>query len=110
MATSELPIDALEKNYTVTTVLEGTTYTFAVRWNGRASSWFFDLYDSNGDIIIAGVRIVLGVILGRRSTDPRMPNGAIRAVDLSQSGTEAGRDDLGTRVKLYYYPAADLES
>lgn len=108
--TSELPIDALEKNYTVTTVLEGASYTFAVRWNGRAASWFFDLYDVNGEIIMAGVRIVLGVILGRRCKDPRKPAGAIRAVDLSGEGREADINDLGTRVKLYYYPAADLES
>lgn len=114
MEPSELPIDALEKNYTVTTVLEGDTFTFDVRWNGRAASWFFDLYDVNGSIIIAGIRIVLGVILGRRSVDPRMPKGAIQASNLStlkgDKGREATRDDLGIRVKLYYYPAALLES
>lgn len=108
MAESELPIDATEKNYSVSTTLDGDVYTFAVRWNGRASAWFFDLYDVDGSIIIAGVRITLGVMFGRRSTDPRMPAGAIMAHDLSLEGRDAGRDDLGTRVRLYYYPAADL--
>jgi hypothetical protein len=108
MAMSQLPIDALEKNYQVTTVLEGSTFTFAIRWNGRAASWFFDLYDGDGTIIIAGVRIVLGMIFGRRSVDPRMPNGALFASDLSGASIEAGRDDLGVRVLMYYIPAADL--
>lgn len=110
MAESELPIDSVEKNYAMSTVLDEVVYTFVVRWNGRASSWFFDLYDVDGEIIIAGVRIVTGVMLGRRSTDPRMPKGAIMAHDLSGEGLDAGRDDLGTRVRLYYYPAADLEA
>jgi hypothetical protein len=99
----ELPIDAVEKNYAVSTVLEGETFTFAVRWNGRADSWFFDLYDVNGEIIIAGVRIVLGVILGRRSTDDRMPAGTIQAADLTNTGTEATRDTLGISVKVFYF-------
>jgi hypothetical protein len=115
MAMSELPIDAVEKNYQVTTVLEGDTFTFVVRWNaGRPpelpGAWFFDLYDVDGVIILAGVRIVLGTIFGRRSVDPRMPNGAIIASDTSGNDEEAGRDDLGSRVRLYYIPAADLEA
>lgn len=108
MAESELPIDASEKNYSVSTTLEGVTYTFVVRWNGRAGSWFFDLYDVDGNIIMAGIRILTGANLGRRCTDPRKPPGAIVASDLSGAGREATRDDLGTRVKLYYIPVADL--
>jgi hypothetical protein len=106
----ELPLDAVDKNYSVSTVLEGETFTFAVRWNGRAASWFFDLYDVNGEIIIAGVRIALGVLLGRRTTDPRMPNGSFIVSDLSNAGREAGIDDLGSRVKVFFYPAAQLAS
>lgn len=108
MAESELPIDAAEKNYTVTTVIGVDTFTFGVRWNGRAGSWFFDLYDASGNIIVAGIRIVLGVILGRRCKDPRMPPGAIVASDTSGQQRDAGRDDLGSRVRLYYYPPEDL--
>lgn len=104
----ELPLDAQEKNYTVSTVLEGSTYTFAVRWNGRAESWFFDLYDVNGEIIVAGIRIVLGIILGRRCTDTRFPPGALKAEDLSNTGVEAGRDELGGRVRVYYYTADEF--
>ncbi len=106
--TAELPIDALEKNYQVSSTMDGVTYAFVVRWNGRALSWYFDLLDANGDAIVSGVRIVLGALFGRRSVDPRFPPGRIFASDLSNTGREATRDDLGVRVKLYYTPSADL--
>lgn len=92
--------------YQFSTTLDGVNYNFNVRWNTRDGAWYFDLSDDQENLIIAGVKIVLGVALARRSTDPRMPPGVFFAGDVTNSGTDAGIDDLGARVQVYYYPAA----
>lgn len=110
---TELPIDADSPYYSVGVVIENVPFTFVVRWNERLhiteGGWVFDLLDENGDEdnpIVSGVPIVLGALLGRRCTDPRFPNGAFFASDLSGLGVEATINDLGTRVKLYFRPAS----
>lgn len=115
MADSELPIDSVLPYYEMGTTIEGRNYLFNMRWNEWDQSWYFDLLDPDvvnddgeAEPIVSGIKVVLGAQLGRRSTDPRMPNGSIFASDLSGAGKEAGRNDLGTRVKLYFRPAADL--
>lgn len=89
------------------TVLLTTTFIVNLRWNTRDAAWYFDLLDETESRIISGVKIVLGIPLARRSTDPRMPLGIFYAVDLSGENNEATFDDLGTRVVLYFYPAAE---
>lgn len=97
---------------TFDTVLSNTAFTVNVRWNAsddnRVGAWRMDLLDADGSRIFSGIKIVLGIALGRRCTDPRMPPGVFWAVDLAaaQAGTkrDATLDDLGTRVVVYYYP------
>ncbi len=116
MADSELPIDSQAPNYSMSVVLAGVAYWFDVRWNQRAwdvdkqegTGWFFDLLDSERNPIVTGVRMSLGTLLGRKCTDPRFPNGAFFVSDLSGEHKEAGYDDLGRRVKMYFRPAADI--
>jgi hypothetical protein len=86
------------------TTIDGTTYVFNLRWNTTDAAWYFDLLDQDENPIVSGVKIVLGVALGRRSSDARMPRGAFMASDLMNTGKDAGLDDLGTRVAVYYYP------
>lgn len=110
---TELPIDADSPFYVMGVVIENQAFTFVIRWSDRGAitegRWLFDLLDENGDEenpIISGVPIVLGALLGRRCTDPRFPDGAIFASDLSGRNQEATINDLGTRVKLYFRPAS----
>lgn len=95
------------------TVLDGIEYIFDAYWNGRAHAWFFDLYDAEEDLIRAGIKIVLGALLGRRTADARFPAGAFIADDLSREGRDATLNDLGTRddgarVVVMYFSPADL--
>lgn len=115
MADSELPIDSEHPDYDVGITLEGRNYIFHVRWNVRDSSWYFDILDPSKvdergkpDPIVRSVRLVLGVVLARRCLDPRMPTGMLFASDVSGDERDAGLNDLGTRVKVYYRPAADI--
>lgn len=118
MADTELPIEpqrsrslflALDPFFEVATTIDGKQYIFNVRWNDRDGAWYFDLLDETGDPIMSGIKMVLGVLLGRRCVDPRKPNGALFMSDLSNANRDATLTDLGTRVKMYFRPAADFE-
>lgn len=86
--------------------IDGATFVVNLRWNTRDGAWYFDLLDQGEDPIVSGVKLVLGVALGRHSSDARMPRGAFMASDLLNSGKDATLDDLGTRVLVYFYPFA----
>lgn len=103
----QLPLVPSVPNYRFATTLGADTFVFDVRWNGRAKKWFMDIRDVDANAIRVGVAIVLGAILGGRSADPRMPKGALLASDLSGQGVDAGFDDLGTRVQVYFHPAEE---
>lgn len=103
-----LPLIPSEPNYRLGTQLDGTQYVIDCRWNSRAEAWYLDVLDANADPIRTGIKIVLGAALGARCTDPRFPQGLFLASDLSGQGREAGLDDLGVRVFVYYYPRSEL--
>jgi len=90
------------------TTLAGVEYLFVFSWNGRASAWHFDLYDSDGDPIRLGVRAVLGTMPGRRSADIRFPRGALIVTDTSQEQLDATLEDFGTRVLMHFYTPEEL--
>lgn len=91
------------------TVPEGTrTYTFDVRWNTRADAWFFDMYDPDGILMVAGVKIVLNTPLGRKSAHPFFNNNAIIAIDTSLLEQNPGFDDISSRVQVWHLTATDL--
>lgn len=94
--------------YDFTTVLDSVSYGFHVRWNGRDGAWFFDLMTIDGAPIAMGIKIVLGCFLGERCTDPNFPAGKMIVGESSGSGLDAGLDDMGSRVNVYYYTAAEV--
>jgi hypothetical protein len=95
-------------NYRFGTQIQGTTYIFDVYWNSRDAAWYFHVRDISETMIQAGIKIVLGAYLGRRSNDPLFRDGVFVAVDLANKGQEAGFDDLGSRVLVQYIPAEEL--
>jgi hypothetical protein len=98
-----LPLIPSEPSYRISTVLDGTTYVIDARWNGRDDAWYLDLY-TDGDVLVrAGMKVVLGALIGRRSASALFPSGFFIAIDASGEGREAGFDDLGARVGVYYY-------
>lgn len=103
-----IPLDATDPFYRVGVTLEDIPYILDVRWNGRDGAWYFDLLDVAEDPVRCGIKIVLGAFLGIRSRDPRMFPGTLVAEDTSGESRDATIDDLGTRVVVYYYTAAEL--
>lgn len=100
-----LPLDQatpVQPRFRVGTTLAGVPYVLDLRWNGRAGRWLMDIRDAEANPIRVGVAVVLGALLGRLSVDPRFPRGVLFAADLSGEQREAGLDDLGTRVVVYF--------
>ncbi len=86
--------------------LESVTYGFELRWNGRAESWKLDILDRDGNVLLAGKRVVIGFPLTIRAAyDRRLPPGQIIAIDTTGADAEPGLDDLGERVRLLYIEA-----
>lgn len=94
--------------YRMTVPLVGDAYHFDVKWNAQDKAWYFDILELNETTIATGIKIVLGTILARRVDHPLMKNGAFIAKDTTGNDHDAGLDDLGGRVQVYYYTVYDI--
>jgi hypothetical protein len=103
-----LPVIPSVPHYDFTTVIEDRTYLFEFRWNDRDSAWYMSVFEQDNTPIISGVKVVLGVGLGRRSNHPLFFDGVFRAVDTSGLLVDPTLDDLGTRVEIRYLTGFDL--
>ena len=99
----QIPFVPSVPSYRMSVVLDNTQYIFDVQWNNRDLAWYFDVLDVNENPIYMGIKVVLGTYLGRRCADPNFPRGVMFANDLSGQGFDAGIDDLGGRVQVWYY-------
>lgn len=108
-----LPFKPSVPNYTFTTTISDdptapATYKFDVRWNASDDGWYFDVYEQDGTLIMASVKIVLGTYLGRRSNHPLFRNGVLFPIDTSGDERDPGIDDMGTRVKVIRMTRTEL--
>lgn len=98
-----IPIAPGELNYSMLVALGGVTYTFESKWSEWDQSHYLNLLTEFGDRIRMGMRVTLGVPLGRTCTHPFFRGGRLLAYDLSGDKQMPGRDDFGSRVELRYY-------
>lgn len=107
----ELPLPNPEDTlYHATVDLDGVSVRMTLRWMDRTASWYLDLEDPTGEAIVRGVRVVTHWPLWVRLRDDRRPPGQLLALSLTDDDSPAGRDDLGSRVVLVYYTAAEIEA
>lgn len=101
--------------YDFSTTINNTEYRFDVRWNGRddrgRGAWYFDVSATDGTKIVEGVKVALGVMLGRWVNHPLFREGIIVAVDTADGGRGPGFDELGItaegvqqRVQVLHFP------
>ena len=100
----QIPLNNNESFYSFQVDLDGQIYRIDQTWNERAQSWFFDMYDAEENIIIAGRRFFAGnELLGSfiNSLDDVPQN--VLILGFGESKTDPGRNDLGEKNKLWYY-------
>ena len=95
-------------SYVQRTTLDGVPYLLTFEWNGREGRWYLSVADVDGELILASRKIVCNWPLLDGWSDERRPAGELVAWDLSGAGLDPALDDLGTRVRLTYYDAAEM--
>jgi hypothetical protein len=108
MATQRIPLRPDLAHYEFAVALDKVTVIFELRWSVREEAWYLDVKDEDGTVIYAGIKVVVALPLGRRCRDPRFPPGILMALDTSGRNEDPGLKDLGDRVQLLYFEAADL--
>ena len=104
----QLPLIPSVARYRFGTTLDGVQYLFDVRWNGRQGVWHMDILTEDAVAIIVGATLVLGFWVAARSVDAVRPPGLFTLRDTSDNGEDAGFDDMGERVLLYYWSPSEL--
>lgn len=100
-ASPEAPVE-------VETALGDVQVTLRLTWGVRSRSWTIDLYTPEGDPILVGVRLVLGLPLWRGARDARLPAGVVLPVRIGGAG-DPGPLDLETgAVQVLYYSAEEV--
>ena len=95
----ELPFTS-DPAYVFTTQLGETKYRFDVKFNDRSGVWTLDLYDATTQTLIVAS---LPLVLGQDILEPyNFGIGALFCVDTTGQGLDAGADELGSRVKVYW--------
>ena len=107
MAT-ELPLRSDSAHFSFQIELEGTTFGFEFRWNGRDASWYFTLLDAEGTPLLAGLRVVVRHLYLWRYRYFNLPKGELEFVDTTDADEEPGLTDLGTRVLGLYTPSTEF--
>ena len=95
--------------YSESVVLEEKPYRLSFSWNTRGEYWSLTISDSQGAVLLDGLKIVLNFELVNEYADDRLPAGALLAVDTTGTLARIGRNDLGSRVKLFYVTPEELE-
>lgn len=103
-----IPFIPGQNNYRLRTSFDNEEVLFRVRWNAHDSAHYIDVLEPGEEPIAQGIKVVLGVNLGRRSTHPFFLRNLLHAFDTTLQGVEAGVDDLGGRVVVVRYGLAEL--
>ena len=106
----DIPFSPSIPFYTLQTTLGEIDYIFVVRWNTRGNAWYFDLLEEDETPITNGLKVVLGALIGAENPNDNRLAGALVATDLTDEGVEPGFDDLGDRVRVYFYPIEEINA
>lgn len=93
MKLSYLPVNRENIEYRpdrLAITLAGQQVIFRVLWNPVAEAFFFDLFDNEGDYILAGRRIVYAQDMLENISDERIPDVRIIPFDPSGEADQAG--------------------
>lgn len=102
-----IPLASGNPSFRQRTPLDGREYVLAFRWSEREARWYFDIFDANGNVLAAGMKIVSNwPLLESRRFSPGVPPGELFAVDRRAEPVDPGFAELGTVVPLVYFPSA----
>lgn len=92
-------------SYLQQTTLEGTTYNLAFQYNQRCACWYLSIADASNVDIYNGIKLVVGIPLLRKCTDPRRPPGDFLVISSTTDDSPPSLLDLlpdSGRCQLLY--------
>jgi hypothetical protein len=105
-----LPFTQSVNNERVGVALEDARYYFFRRWNSRDAAWYMDIRAEDDSAVALGVKLVLGVSLGRRSTHAFFQKHALYVIDTTGQNRDAAYDELGGRVQVLHLSLDDRQN
>ena len=97
-----VPTSVEEKLYSFEQSFDEVQYELTLRWNERASLWCIDIRLLNGDPVRLGIPVTTRTFLTRRTRTADSVRGELWACEQDGDSRDAGVNDLGDRVVLYY--------
>lgn len=109
MAVFQLPLlGDSTTHYAQRTQLDGIDYIFTFKFNERRALWTMDIIGPAEEQVIGGQVIYVGTNFLRRSQAISKPKGLLTALSSNGDVSAPIRGDLGTRISIYYFDAAEL--
>jgi hypothetical protein len=102
MAVIEIPINNLDPAFTFAIELDGKTYNFTFRWNGRIQNWVFDLFDALIEPIQLGNPFIVNFEFLRQNQSLSQPPGVLVARNNATPFENPNRFNIGSDVKFFY--------
>ena len=81
-------------SFTEDIILDNIPYKFSFNWNDRGEFWTMTISDSDDNILVAGIKIVLGQKLISNFPGRSLPPGAMAVVDTSGNVTRPSQIDF----------------
>ena len=110
MAIFKLPLSSESPKFRFNTELDGGNFIFSFRFNERVDRWVMSISDATETPLVMGIPILLGTVFYDQFKNPGLPKGRLFAINPESPNVEAGRDDLGKSVFIYYMDEGDLEA
>jgi len=101
----QIPVRSDIPAYEFQITLEGRPYRLAFRYNKRRERWAMDIMNQQGDALLSGIPILVGMDLTSRFRVDGGPPGRFFVVDSSNQDLPPMDADFGNRVLLYYEEA-----
>jgi hypothetical protein len=99
--------------YTIRTRLDDSDFTLQFRYSDRASRYFLNIYDVKDVLLVAGLKLVPGVLLLQYYAHvPGMPPGELMVIALGSDGSppKLGEIGVGLRCTLTYFTQAEVKA
>ena len=91
------------------TTLAGEAFGFLITWNDRMGAWVMDLRNSEGETLLAGIRLIVNYPILRAYAGNDLPQGELYVVGSDPKGSEEPRRDAwresGQNLKLLFVEA-----
>jgi hypothetical protein len=82
--------------------LSGTIFTLSVRYNTRSSRWLMDISDPSGNIILAGIPVLIQRDMTGQYPTLAIPSGTFFSTDDTGQGNQPTLYSFGTDHTLWY--------